>query len=68
MKKYHWKVSKSKEGNRYTDTESKGAPIKLNPNKSIPRHIITKMAKVKSTERILKAAREKQIINYKGTP
>ena len=33
-----------------------------------PRHIIIKMAKVKDKERILKAAREKQSINYKGTP
>ena len=33
-----------------------------------PRHIIIKMAKVKDKERILKAAREKQSVNYKGTP
>ena len=31
-----------------------------------PRHIIVKMAVVK--ERILKAAREKQSVNYKGAP
>ena len=42
------------------------APNKLNPNRPTPRHIIIKMAKVK--ERILKAAREKQSVNYKGTP
>uniref|UniRef100_A0A8D1EFD6 L1 transposable element RRM domain-containing protein n=2 Tax=Sus scrofa TaxID=9823 RepID=A0A8D1EFD6_PIG len=46
--------------------EAQRAPNKLNPNRSTPRHIIIKMAKVK--ERILKAAREKQSINYKGTP
>ena len=46
--------------------EAQGAPNKLNPNRHTPRHIIIKMAKVK--ERILKAAREKQSINYKGTP
>ena len=39
---------------------------KLNPNRPIPRHIIIKMAKVK--ERILKVAREKQTVSYKGTP
>ena len=52
-----------------TDTkiqEAQRAPNKLNPNRPTPRHIIIKMAKVK--ERILKAAREKQSINYKGTP
>ena len=38
----------------------------MNPNRPTPRHIIIKMAKVK--ERILKAAREKQSVTYKGTP
>ena len=38
----------------------------MNPNRPTPRHITIKMPKVK--ERILKAAREKQSINYKGTP
>ena len=40
----------------------------MNPNRPTPRHIIIKMAKVKDEERILKAAREKQRVNYKGTP
>ena len=33
-----------------------------------PRHIIMKMPKVKDKERILKAAREKQRVTYKGAP
>ena len=52
-----------------TDTkiqESQRAPNKLNPNRRTPRHII-KTAKVKD-ERILKAARGKQRVNYKGSP
>ena len=48
--------------------EAQRAPNKLNPNRTTPRHIIIKMANVKDKERILKAAREKQSINYKGTP
>ena len=48
--------------------EAQRAPNKLNPNRPTPRHIIIKMAKVKDKERILKAAREKQSINYKGIP
>uniref|UniRef100_A0A4X1SWS6 L1 transposable element RRM domain-containing protein n=1 Tax=Sus scrofa TaxID=9823 RepID=A0A4X1SWS6_PIG len=48
--------------------EAQRAPNKLNPNRPTPRHIIIKMAKVKNKERILKAAREKQSVNYKGTP
>ena len=40
----------------------------VSPNRPTPRHIVIKMAKVNDKERILKAARETQIINYKGTP
>ena len=40
----------------------------MNPNRPTPRHIIIKMAKVKDKERVLKAVREKQRVNYKGTP
>ena len=32
------------------------------------RQIITKMTKVKDKERILKAAREKKLVTYKGVP
>ena len=40
----------------------------MNPNRPTLRHIIIKMAKFKDKERILKAAREKQRVIYKGTP
>ena len=48
--------------------EAQRAPNKLNPNRPTPRHIIIKKAKVSDKERILKAAREKESVNYKGTP
>uniref|UniRef100_A0A8D1PEW7 L1 transposable element RRM domain-containing protein n=1 Tax=Sus scrofa TaxID=9823 RepID=A0A8D1PEW7_PIG len=48
--------------------EAQRAPNKLNPNRPTSRHIIIKMAKVSDKERILKAAREKQNVTYKGTP
>ena len=38
----------------------------MNPKRPTPRHIIIKMPKVKYKERILKAAREKQLVTYKG--
>ena len=41
-------------------------PNRLNASRLTPRHIIIKIAKFK--EGILNAAREKQRINYKGTP
>ena len=43
-------------------------PSMMNPNRPTPRHIKIKMAKVKGKERILKVSREKQRVNYKGTP
>ena len=43
-------------------------PNKLDPKRNTPRHIIIKMPKVKDKDRILKAAREKQRVTYKGVP
>ena len=43
-------------------------PNKMDANRSTPRHTIIKMPKVKDKERILKAAREKQRVNYRGVP
>ena len=40
----------------------------MDAERTTPRHIIIKMPKVKDRERILKAAREKQIVTYKGVP
>ena len=34
----------------------------------MPRHILIKLTKIKHKERILKAAREKQQVTYKGNP
>ena len=48
--------------------EAQRIPNKLDPKKLTPRHMIIKMARLKDKERILKAAREKQIVTYKGTP
>lgn len=36
-------------------------------NKSTPRHIIIKLMKTKTKEKILKVAREKQCIKYRET-
>ena len=43
-------------------------PYRINPRRSTPRHIVIKLAKVKDKEKLLKAAREKRQITYKGTP
>ena len=48
--------------------EAQGVPKKLYPRKHIPRHIIFTLPKIKDKERILKAAREKGAVTYKGVP
>ena len=40
----------------------------MNPKRPTPRHIVIKLPKFKDKERILKAAREKQLVTYKGPP
>ena len=47
--------------------EAQRVPIKRNPKRPTPRHTIIKMANFRDKERILKAAREKQLVTYKGT-
>ena len=48
--------------------EAQRVPNKMNPKRNTPRHIIIKMVKLKDKERILKAARKKQLITYMGNP
>ena len=48
--------------------EAQRVPNKLDIKRNTPRYIIIKMPKVKDKERILKAAREKQRVTYKGVP
>ena len=45
--------------------ESQRVPKARNSERPTPRHIIIKTPKVKYKERILKAAREKQLVTYK---
>ena len=42
--------------------EAQRVPNKLDPKRPTPRHIIIKMSRLKDKERILKAAREKQVV------
>ena len=41
---------------------------RINPRRNMSRHILIKLTKTKHKERILKAAREKQQVTYKGNP
>ena len=48
--------------------EAQRVLYKINPRRNTPRHILIKLTKIKDKEKILKAAREKKQITYKGTP
>ena len=40
----------------------------MDPRRNTPKHIIITLPKIKDKERILKAAREKETLTYKGVP
>ena len=48
--------------------ETQRAPFRINPRRNMPKHILIKLTKTKHKERILKVAREKQPVTYKGNP
>ena len=48
--------------------EAQRVPKKLDPRRNTPRHFIITSPKIKDEERIWKAAREKEIVTYKGVP
>ena len=48
--------------------ESQRVPRKLDQRKHTPRHTIITLPKMKEKEKILKAAREKETVTYKGVP
>ena len=48
--------------------EAQRVPKNLCPRKHTARHIIITLLKIKDKERILKAAREKETVTYKGVP
>ena len=48
--------------------EAQRVPKKLDPKRNTLKHIIIKLPKSKDKERILKAAREKERVTYKGVP
>ena len=48
--------------------EEQKVPYRINLRRNTPRHILIKPSKIKYKEKLLKAAREKQQITYKGIP
>ena len=48
--------------------EAQWVSYRINPRRNRPRHILIKLSKIKHKEKLLKAAREKQQVKYKGIP
>ena len=48
--------------------EAQRVPNKLDPKRPTLKHIIIKTTRIKDKGRILKAARRKQAVTYKGAP
>ena len=48
--------------------ETQRVPKKLDLKRNTPRQILITLPKIKEKERILKAAREKETVTYKGVP
>ena len=48
--------------------EAQRIPYRIHLRRNTPRHIFIKLSKIKYKEKILKAAREKQQLPYKGIP
>ena len=65
---YSWKFLKHGKGNSQWSPRGQRVPHRINPRRNTLRRILIKLTKTKHKERILKAAREKQQVTYKGTP
>ena len=48
--------------------EAQRVPYRIKAKINTPKHILIKLTKTKHRERILKSAREKQQVTYKGNP
>ena len=63
---YSWKFPQYGKGNSQSSSRGTQSPIQDKPRRNTPRHTLIKLTKTKRKERILKAAREKQQVAYKG--
>ena len=69
MEKEIVKSKRHKESNTgYTSPRGTKSPYRIHPRRNMPRNTLIKLTKTKHKERILKAARERQQVTYKGNP
>ena len=60
------KISPPRERKQAVKSTRYRVPYRKIPERNTVRHILIKLTKIKYKERILKAAREKQQVTYKG--
>ena len=65
---YSWDFPNMRKERVNQAQEAQRVPYRIKPRRNTPRHILIKLKKIKHKERILKAAREKQQVTYKGNP
>ena len=68
LKRLQLKISPTWKRKQSIKSKRHRVPYRINPRRNTPRHILIKLTKTKHKERILKAAREKQQVTYKGNP
>ena len=68
LKRLQLKISPTWKRKQSIKSKRHRVPYRINPKRNTPRHILIKLTKTKHKERILKAAREKQQVIYKGNP
>ena len=68
LKRYSWKFTQHGKGNSQSSSRGTKSPIQDKLKEKHARHILIKLTKTKHKERILKAAREKWQVTYKGNP
>ena len=65
---YSWKFPQEEKEIVNQVQKAQRVPHRINSRRNMWRHILVKLKKTKHKERILKAAREKQQVTYKGNP
>jgi len=63
---YSWKFSQHGKGNQVQEVQR--VPYRVNRRRNTPRHILIKLTKINIKKGMLKTAREKQWVTYKGNP
>ena len=66
--RYHTRGSDQNHPQEKEMQKAQRVPYRINPRRNTPRHILIKLTKTKHKKRILKAAKEKQQVTYKGNP